>query len=136
MITCRHRRRRRTLILTRCSSVRHFEYFNQNRAPDKPSLARSLPDYPSPLECSYAQAPLQCRPLPPSLPPKRILRPVRMSGPPPLLHGEPSAMRVKLLSGTERNGRGTHTHAREIALGLGAGPGNSGWFLLSSPLWS
>lgn len=39
MITCCCCRRGWTLILTRCSSVRHFEYFNQNRPVDKPSLA-------------------------------------------------------------------------------------------------
>lgn len=59
MITCRHRRRR-TLILTRCSSVRHFEYFNQNRPPDKPSLARLLPDFPLPPRALCAHAPVLC----------------------------------------------------------------------------
>lgn len=56
MITCCCCRRGWTLILTRCSSVRHFEYFNQNRPVDKPSLA------PAPL-------PLPPWPPPPSLPP-------------------------------------------------------------------
>lgn len=52
MITCRHRRRR-TLILTRCSSVRHFEYFNQNRPPDKPSLACLLLGCPLPASIPF-----------------------------------------------------------------------------------
>lgn len=58
MITCRCRhRRRRTLILTRCSSVRHFEYFNQNRPPDKPSPAPGPPSRPSPRRATPPPAP-------------------------------------------------------------------------------
>lgn len=59
MITCRCRhRRRRTLILTRCSSVRHFEYFNQNRPPDKPSPAPGPPSRPSPRRATPPPASL------------------------------------------------------------------------------